>query len=104
MERKDKFFILGGILGFVIPFLEHVGRENSLDVTTVLEEAVLFGVYIIHYVFVYLVLVVYLLVFFRRLRERINPNSRMVFLISGVASGFAIISIVAATIQPFINN
>ena len=104
MERKDKFFILGGILGFVIPFLEHVGRENSLDVTTVLEEAVLFGVSIWHYVFLYLVLVVSLLVYVKRLRERINPNSSMFFLVSGVAFGFALISIIAATIQPFINN
>ena len=104
MQNKDKFFILGGILGFVIPFVEHVGTHNSLEVTTVLEEVVLFGVSIWHYVFLYLVLLVSLLIFVRRLRERINPNSRMIFLVSGVASGFAIISIIAATIQPFINN
>lgn len=104
MERKDKFFILGGILGFVIPFVEHVATHNSLDVTTVLEEVLLFGVSIWHYVFLYLVLVVSLLVYVKRLRERINPNSRMFFLVSGVAFGFALISIIAATIQPFINN
>lgn len=104
MERKHKFFILGGILGFVIPFVEHAGTNISLDVTTVLEEALLIGVSIWHYVFLYLVLVVSLLVSVRRFRERINPKSRMVFLISGVAFGFAIITIVAATIQPFINN
>ncbi len=104
MERKHKFFILGAILGFVLPFVEHVGTHYSLDVTTVLEEALLIGVSIWHYVFLYLVLVVSLLVSVRRFRERINPKSRMVFLISGVAFGFAIITIVAATIQPFINN
>ena len=104
MESKDKFFILGGILGFVIPFVESVATHNSLDVTTVLEEILLFGVSIWHYVFLYLVLLVSLLVFVKRLRERINPNSRMFFLVSGVAFGFALISIISATIQPFINN
>ncbi len=104
MESKDKFFILGGILGFVIPFVESVATHNSLDVTTILEEILLFGVSIWHYVFLYLVLVVSLLVYVKRLRERINPNSRMFFLVSGVAFGFALISIISATIQPFINN
>ncbi|MEE8180464.1 MAG: hypothetical protein V3T67_01350 [Nitrosopumilaceae archaeon] len=104
METKDKFFILGGILGLIIPFVEHVATHNSLDVTSVLEEVLLFGVSIWHYVFLYLVLVVSLLVYVKRLRERINPNSRMFFLVSGVAFGFALISIIAATIQPFINN
>jgi len=104
MESKDKFFILGGILGFVIPFVESVATHNSLDVTTILEEILLFGVSIWHYVFLYLVLLVSLLVFVKRLRERINPNSRMFFLVSGVAFGFALISIISATIQPFINN
>ncbi len=104
MESKDKFFILGGILGFVIPFVEYVATHNSLDVTTILEEILLFGVSIWHYVFLYLVLLVSLLVFVKRLRERINPNSRMFFLVSGVAFGFALISIISATIQPFLNN
>jgi len=104
MESKDKFFILGGILGFVIPFVESVATHNSLDVTTILEEILLFGVSIWHYVFLYLVLLVSLLVFVKRLRERINPNSRMFFLVSGVAFGFALISIISATIQPFLNN
>jgi len=48
MATKDKFFILGGILGLVIPFVEHVGTHNSLDVTTVLEEVLLVGVTIWH--------------------------------------------------------
>jgi len=104
MESKDKFFILGGILGFVIPFVESVATHNSLDVTTILEEILLFGVSIWHYVFLYLVLLVSLLVFVKRLRERINPNSRIFFLVSGVAFGFALISIISATIQPFLNN
>jgi len=104
MESKDKFFILGGILGFVIPFVESVATHSSLDVTTVLEEILLFGVSIWHYVFLYLVLLVSLLVFVKRLRERINPNSRMFFLVSGVAFGFALISIISATLQPFLNN
>jgi uncharacterized membrane protein YjfL (UPF0719 family) len=104
MESKDKFFILGGILGFVIPFVESVATHNSLDVTTILEEILLFGVSIWHYVFLYLVLLVSLLVFVKRLRERINPNSRMFFLVSGVAFGFALISIISATLQPFLNN
>ena len=104
MESKDKFFILGGILGFVIPFVESVATHNSLDVTTILEEILLFGVSIWHYVFLYLVLLVSLLVFVKRLRERINPDSRMFFLVSGVAFGFALISRISATIQPFLNN
>jgi len=104
METKDKFFILGGILGLIIPFVEHVATHNSLDVTTVLEEVLLFGVSIWHYVFLYLVLLVSLLVFVKRLRERINPNSRIFFLVSGVAFGFALISIISATLQPFLNN
>ncbi len=104
MESKDKFFILGGILGFVIPFVESVATHNSLDVTTILEEILLFGVSIWHYVFLYLVLLVSLLVFVKRLRERINPNSRIFFLVSGVAFGFALISIISATLQPFLNN
>ena len=104
MESKDKFFILGGILGFVIPFVESVATHNSLDVTTILEEILLFGVSIWHYVFLYLVLLVSLLVFVKRLRERINSNSRIFFLVSGVAFGFALISIISATLQPFLNN
>ncbi len=104
METKHNFFILGGILGFVIPFVEYVGTHNSLDFTTVLKEILLFGVSIWHYVFLYLVLLVSLLVIVKRLRERIDSNSKIFFLISGVAFGFALISIISATIQVFINN
>jgi len=51
------------------------------------------------YIFLYLVALFTFILYFKKLRDKINPESRFVFLISGVALGFAIISIISATID-----
>ncbi len=100
MENKDKYFFLGFALGFVIPFLES-SIKSAADPNLIS----LFGMVLVlsgaiwQYVFLYLVALFTLILYFKKLRDKINPESRFVFLISGVALGFAIISIISATID-----
>ena len=99
MENKEKYFILGIIIGLVIPFLEHVAIYNSLDMTNVFTEIIIYGEKIWHYVFLYLIVANSIILYVKRLRAKINPGNRIIFLISGVSLGFAIIPITSATIN-----
>lgn len=101
MEHKKKYFILGIIIGFVIPFFEHVISNNSFNMTNVFAEILVFGEKIWQYVFLYLIVINSLILYVKRFRTKINPENRMIFLISGVSLGFAIISIISATINFF---
>ena len=101
MDAKQKYFILGIIIGIAIPFSEHAIDSNA-DPDRPFGKFVLFGGQIWHYVFLYMVLINSLLLYFKRLRARINPESRGVFLITGTSFGFAFTSIIAATIE-FVN-
>jgi len=100
LENKDKYFFLGFALGFVIPFLES-SIKSAADPNLIS----LFGMVLVltgaiwQYIFLYLVALFTLILYFKKLRDKINPESRFVFLISGVALGFAIISIISATID-----
>ncbi len=100
MENKDKYFFLGFALGFVIPFLES-SIKSAADPNLIS----LFGMVLVltgaiwQYIFLYLVALFTLILYFKKLRDKINPESRFIFLISGVALGFAIISIISATID-----
>ncbi len=100
MENKDKYFFLGFALGFLIPFLES-SIKSAADPNLIS----LFGMVLVvsgaiwQYIFLYLVALFTLILYFKKLRDKINPESRFIFLISGVALGFAIISIISATID-----
>jgi len=100
LENKDKYFFLGFALGFVIPFLES-SIKSAADPNLIS----LFGMVLVltgaiwQYIFLYLVALFTLILYFKKLRDKINPESKFVFLISGVALGFAIISIISATIN-----
>jgi hypothetical protein len=99
MDHKHKYFISGILLGFCIPLLEHFLTYNTLDPTNVFEEILVFGDKIWQYVFLYLIVINSVILYVKRFRAKINPESRLIFLISGVALGFAIISIISATIN-----
>ena len=99
MENKHKFFALGFILGFVIPFLENAITVGSPDLTSLFAKAIVLGGNVWQYVFLYLVAASTFILYFQKTREKINSESRFVFLISGVALGFAVISIISATIS-----
>jgi len=100
LENKDKYFFLGFALGFLIPFLES-SIKSAADPNLIS----LFGMVLVvsgaiwQYIFLYLVALSTLILYFQKLRDKINPESRFIFLISGVALGFAIISIISATID-----
>jgi hypothetical protein len=101
MNHKHTFFISGIVLGIAIPLVEYGITNNRLDVLSKFEEAILIGGEVWHYIFLYLVSFNALLVYVKNFREKINPDSRVVFLTSGVAFGFSILSIVSASIRPF---
>ena len=100
MHSKHKFFTLGIILGLSIPFTEHYLNEET-NPNNPFEKFVLFGTSLWHYIFLYTILINSILLYVQRLRRRINPESRIVFLISGISFGFALISIIAATVIAF---
>ena len=99
MEHKQKYFILGIIIGFGVPFLEHIIVNNSLDMTNVFVEMIVFGEKVWQYVFLYLIVISSVILYVKRFRTKINTESRLIFLISGVSLGFAIISIISTTIN-----
>ena len=99
MENKTKFFALGFALGFAIPFIENSVRFFDPSMMSLFEKVIVLTGAIWQYVFLYLVAAFTLILYFKKLRDKINPESRFVFLISGVALGFAIISIISATIE-----
>ena len=100
MNNKHKFFILGIIIGVTLPFSEHV-LDETFDANNLFVNFLLFGQKIWHYVFLYVVVINSIILYVKRFRIKINPQSRIVFLFSGVSSGFALISIVAATVEFF---
>ncbi len=87
------------MIGFVIPFLEHAIIYNSLNMTNVFAQILVFGEKIWQYVFLYLIMINAIILYVKRFRTKINPESRIIFLISGVSFGFAAISIISATIN-----
>jgi len=100
MESKHVFFTIGILLGFSIPFVEHyLDAEEEID--NPFEKFLLFGTSIWHYIFLYVVVINSVFLYVKRLRDRINPNNKIIFLISGVSSGFALVSIISATIPLF---
>jgi len=101
MRQKDKYFIFGLLSGFSIPFIENLIRFQELDVASKLAEIILLGGEVWHYVFLYLVLINSVILYVRRFREKINPNSRIIFILSGTAVGFSLISIISANVQFF---
>jgi len=100
IENKHKFFAIGILIGFTIPFVENYLEVNEEE-DNPFKRFLLIGTSFWHYIFLYIVVVNSIFLYMKRLRERINPNSRIIFLISGVSSGFALISIIAATITNF---
>ena len=100
IENKHKFFAMGILLGFVIPFAEHY-LEVDEEVNNPFERFLLIGTSIWHYIFLYLVVINSIFLYVKRLRDRINPNSKIIFLISGISAGFALVSLIAATITYF---
>ncbi len=98
MEQKQKYFVLGLIIGFGIPFTEHV-LASEIDPDRPFEKFLVFGEKLWHYFFLYIILINSILLYVKRLRARINPESRGIFLITGTSFGFAFISIIAITIE-----
>ena len=100
MENKHKFFLIGLISGFFIPFLEQFVK-NNLDVITHFAAFVVWGGEVWQYVFLFAIVTQSIVLYFGRLRKRINPEHKFIFIISGVSLGFAIISIISITITFF---
>jgi len=98
MENKHKFFALGLVLGFVIPLFENLVRYETPDINSLFAKVIIVSGDVWNYVLLYLIVALTLILYFKKTREKINPESRFVFLVSGVALGFAIISIITATI------
>jgi len=101
MRQKHKFFILGMTLGVVIPLTEFGITNNRLDVYSIYAAAIVIGGAIWHYIFLYMVLLNALIVYVKKLRDRIHPDSKVVFLTSGIAFGFSILAIISTTIERF---
>jgi len=100
MENKHKFFVIGLLLGFSMPFVEYYLEVNE-EVDNPFKKFLSLGTTFWHYIFLYIVVLNSIVLYMKRLRERINPNSRIIFFISGISSGFALLSIIAATLINF---
>ena len=100
MRNKHKFFAVGILLGISIPFVEHFLEDNE-EIDVPFEKFLLTGTAIWHYIFLYVVVINSIILYVKRFREKINPESRVIFLVSGVSSGFALISLFGATITYF---
>jgi len=87
-------------MGFVIPFSENA-LSGVFDSSRPFVNLLIFGEKVWQYIFLYVILINSTLLYVQRFRTRINPESRFVFLLSGISSGFAIVSIIAATIDFF---
>ncbi len=99
MQNKEKFFILGSVLGFSIPFFENLVRYEAPHITSLFGKVLIASGNVWQYVFLYLIVIMTFILYFKKTREKINQESRFIFLVSGVALGFAIISIISATIN-----
>jgi len=100
LHNKHIFFAIGILLGFSIPFVEHY-LDVSAEPDKPFAKILLFGTSLWHYIFLYIVVLNSIILYVQRLRKRINPASKIIFLISGISAGFALISIIAATVQAF---
>jgi len=100
LENKHKFFLIGLLSGFFIPFLEQIAK-NNFDVSTHMGLFLVWGGQMWQYVFLFAILTQSIFLYFRRLRKRINPEHKFIFIISGVSLGFALISIISMTITFF---
>jgi hypothetical protein len=100
MHNKHKFFILGFVMGFIVPFSENA-ISGVFDLNKPFVGLIIFGEKVWQYIFLYVIVINSALMYVQRFRTKINPESRFVFLLSGVSSGFAIVSIIAATIEFF---
>ena len=98
MENKHKFFALGSVLGFLIPLFENLIRYETPDITSLFAHVLIVSGNVWQYVFLYLVAALTFVLYFNKTREKINSESRLVFLVSGIALGFAIISVISVTI------
>jgi len=87
-------------MGFIVPFTENA-LGAGFDVSKPFVNLLIFGEKVWQYIFLYVILINSVLLYVKRFRSRINPESRLVFLLSGVSSGFALVSIIAATIEFF---
>jgi len=103
MENKHKFFLIGLFSGFFIPFLEQIAK-NNLDVLSHFGYFLVWGGGTWQYVFLFAILTQSIFLYFRRLRKRINPEHKFIFIISGVSFGFAIVSIISMTMTFFIKT
>ena len=99
MQNNEKFFILGFILGFGIPFLEHAITYADPSIAGVFGKALVVGGNVWQYFFLYIIVLSSILLFFNKFRDKINPQSKFIFIITGIALGFAVISIISATIH-----
>ena len=100
MENKYKFFLIGLMSGFFVPFLEQLAR-NNLDILSHFGFFLVWGGEAWQFVFLFFIVTQSVFLFFRRLRKRINPEHKFIFIISGVSFGFAIVSILSMTISFF---
>ena len=85
-------------MGFIIPFSENA-LGGEFDSSKPFVNLLIFGEKVWQYIFLYVIVINSSLLYVQRFRTKINPESRFVFLLSGVSSGFAIVSIIAATIE-----
>ena len=97
LENKHKFFALGFILGFGIPFLENAITYADPSITGVFGKALVVGGNVWQYFFLYIIVLSSFLLFFNKFRDKINPQSKFIFIITGIALGFAVISIISAS-------
>ena len=103
MENKHKFFLIGLISGFFVPFIEQIAK-NNFDLSTHLGLFLVWGGEAWQFGFLFLIVTQSVFLFFRRLRKRINPEHKFIFIVSGVSFGFAIISILSMIISFFTNT
>ena len=99
MENKEKFFALGSFLGLIIPFFENLVRYETPNITSEFGQVLIVSGNVWQFVFLYLIVIMTFILYFKKTREKINQESRFIFLVSGVALGFAVISIISATIS-----
>jgi len=99
LRLKDKYFIFGVASGIIFPLVEYGLTNNTLNITSKFTQAFILGGELWHFIFLYLVVFNSLLIYVKKLRDRINPNSKIAFVVSGVAFGFSIISIISGTVE-----
>ena len=100
MENKHKFFLIGLISGFLVPFLEQFSK-NNFDLANHFAAFLVWGGETWQFIFLFFIVTQSVFLYFRRLRKKINPEHKFIFVISGVSFGFAIISIISMALVFF---